>query len=239
GIGEVGKTTVSALISTATHKVVEVAISVDGTSMSPDYDLPAEKLAEYKTIAIISATAYDSFNGGLVTGATPDGTETSRTIKNAFKIIANYYYNSVVKFNVGYLTALQDTVYSYIEVVPTSLPTTGHALYVASAQYNGEDVIAIVASGNKDTETNDFIVSALISKSTKKIVKIVISVDGTTLDGCELPQSKLDAYKTVAITSATVFDTFDGAIQSGATHTSYAVRNALRVIATYFSSVKA
>ena len=95
-------------IDTATNKIF--AASMLSGRFYEGFEMPADKLALYNDVEIAAADAFDAFTDGLITdapvdvltsatgafadtmtGATPEGNDTSRAVRNCFIVAAQYY----------------------------------------------------------------------------------------------------------------------------------------------------
>lgn len=117
----------------------------------------------YLGVNVSVATAIDGVESGLVTGATPAGTETSRTIKNAFTIVAQVYSGNLETLSLGG----QDIVNSLAE------GATAVALKETS---KGDNASVIGVYANADTTV--YVVYSLPVGESKDASVYAVAVEG-------------------------------------------------------------
>lgn len=227
-VGACPSVTLIALVSTATDEIV--AFGFNGSLTSGGYEsyAPSEdQLKEaYLGVNVSVATAIDGVESGLVTGATPAGTETSRTIKNAFTIVAQVYSGNLETLSLGG----QDIVNSLAEgatAVALKETSKGDNASVIGVYANADTTVYVVYSLPVG-ESKDASVCAVAVEG-GKIAAVKMIADGST-GGYALSQETLDKYVGTDFTAASLAT---ANIQTGTTNSSDVLHNALLWAATY------
>ena len=248
GVGKSGAYTMAIIIDRATNKVAAVK-TIEMGATSSGYDLSQEQLDSYVGIEIADSTAFDTVpSNALVAGATGS----SKAINNAFKVVGAYYTiyylgGSAVdptEEYLGYLGQISTETFTKAEVDGSITISNGRLLLVAeSATQVGFYVESTSDGGNVDNGA--YRLAIVVDRATAQIASAKVIEEGATIPGYEVSQTTINAYVGQAITSATVFDTFEGGLidssslnagmtNTGWTQSSRTVRNAFQMVANYY-----
>ena len=246
---------VAIIVDRATAQIVSAKVIEDGATI-PGYEVGQTTIDAYVGQAITSGNVFDNFEGGLIdssslnAGMTNTGwTQSSRTVRNAFSIVANYYYNAFLggKYLADLETLATGETWTIVPFAP-STPYVDATILCLAQSSSGKVGIVVSAVSDGVNTTNimngEYIVAIIIDGATDEVLSAKIVKDGwVSMDIFAVPQEKVNAYVGTVITSATVFDTFEGGLvaaegylnygetNTGWTQSSRAVRHAFQAVA--------
>lgn len=215
--------TLIALVSTVTDQVVAFAFNGDITT-SGYSPCPTQEQLEgaYLNVDVSTATAFDDITDGIVSGAT----NTSDTIKNAFKMVAQVYSENLETLSLGTKAIVE-------EIAPGATATelkennAGDNAVVLSVYANADTTVYVVYGAPQGIASNAGVFAVAVKGGKITAVKMI---SDPSSGGYALSQDTLDKYVNADFT-ATGLATSN--VQTGTTFSSNVLHNALLWAATY------
>ena len=215
--------TLIALVSTVTDQVVAFAFNGDITT-SGYSPCPTQEQLEgaYLNVDVSTATAFDDITDGIVSGAT----NTSDTIKNAFKMVAQVYSENLETLSLGTKAIVE-------EIAPGATATelkennAGENAVVLSVYANADTTVYVVYGKPQGIASNAGVFAVAVKGGKITAVKMI---SDPSSGGYALSQDTLDKYVNADFT-ATGLATSN--VQTGTTFSSNVLHNALLWAATY------
>lgn len=215
--------TLIALVSTVTDQVVAFAFNGDITT-SGYSPCPTQEQLEgaYLNVDVTTATAFDDITDGIVSGAT----NTSDTIKNAFKMVAQVYSENLETLSLGTKAIVE-------EIAPGATATelkennAGENAVVLSVYANADTTVYVVYGKPQGIASNAGVFAVAVKGGKITAVKMI---SDPSSGGYALSQDTLDKYVNADFT-ATGLATSN--VQTGTTFSSNVLHNALLWAATY------
>lgn len=220
--------TLIALVSTVTDQVVAFAFNGAITSEGFENYAPTQEQLEdaYLGVNVSTATAFDSVDGGLVTGETATGTDTSRTIKNAFKMVAQVYSENLETLSLG-TKAIVEELAAGATASELKENNAGENAVVLSVYANADTTVYVVYGAPQGIASNAGVFAIAVKGGKITAVKMI---SDPSSGGYALSQDTLDKYVNADFT-ATGLATSN--VQTGTTFSSNVLHNALLWAATY------
>ena len=215
--------TLIALVSTVTDQVVAFAFNGDITT-SGYSPCPTQEQLEgaYLNVDVSTATAFDDITDGIVSGAT----NTSDTIKNAFKMVAQVYSENLETLSLGTKAIVE-------EIAPGATATelkennAGENAVVLSVYANADTTVYVVYGKPQGIASNAGVFAVAVKGGKITAVKMI---SDPSSGGYSLSQQTLDKYVGTDFTSSGLATSN---VQTGTTFSSNVLHNALLWAATY------
>lgn len=215
--------TLIALVSTVTDQVVAFAFNGDITT-SGYSPCPTQEQLEgaYLNVDVSTATAFDDITDGIVSGAT----NTSDTIKNAFKMVAQVYSENLETLSLGTKAIVE-------EIAPGATATelkennAGDNAVVLSVYANADTTVYVVYGKPQGIASNAGVFAVAVKGGKITAVKMI---SDPSSGGYALSQDTLDKYVNADFTESGLAT---GNVQTGTTFSSNVLHNALLWAATY------
>lgn len=215
--------TLIALVSTVTDQVVAFAFNGDITT-SGYSPCPTQEQLEgaYLNVDVSTATAFDDITDGIVSGAT----NTSDTIKNAFKMVAQVYSENLETLSLGTKAIVE-------EIAPGATATelkennAGENAVVLSVYANADTTVYVVYGAPQGIASNAGVFAVAVKGGKITAVKMI---SDPSSGGYALSQDTLDKYVNADFTESGLATSN---VQTGTTFSSNVLHNALLWAATY------
>lgn len=215
--------TLIALVSTVTDQVVAFAFNGDITT-SGYSPCPTQEQLEgaYLNVDVSTATAFDDITDGIVSGAT----NTSDTIKNAFKMVAQVYSENLETLSLGTKAIVE-------EIAPGATATelkennAGDNAVVLSVYANADTTVYVVYGAPQGIASNAGVFAVAVKGGKITAVKMI---SDPSSGGYALSQDTLDKYVNADFTESGLATSN---VQTGTTFSSNVLHNALLWAATY------
>ena len=220
--------TLVALVSTVTDQVVAFAFNGAITSEGFENYAPTQEQLEdaYLGVNVSTATAFDSVDGGLVTGETATGTDTSRTIKNAFKMVAQVYSENLETLSLG-TKAIVEEIAAGATATELKENNAGENAVVLSVYANADTTVYVVYGEPQGIASNAGVFAVAVKGGKITAVKMI---SDPSSGGYALSQDTLDKYVNADFTESGLATSN---VQTGTTFSSNVLHNALLWAATY------
>lgn len=215
--------TLVALVSTVTDEVV--AFTFNGGLTTEGYPTcPTQEQLEgaYLGVNVSTATAFDDITGGIVSGAT----NTSDTIKNAFKMVAQLYSANLDTLSLG-ASAIVEELAAGATASELKENNAGENAAVLGVYANADTTVYVVYGQPQGIASNAGVFAIAVKEGKITAVKMI---SDPSSGGYSLSQETLDMYVNTEFT-ATGLETSH--VQSGASYSSTVLHNALLWAATY------
>ncbi len=215
--------TLIALVSTVTDQVVAFAFNGDITT-SGYSPCPTQEQLEgaYLNVDVSTATAFDDITDAIISGAT----NTSDTIKNAFKMVAQVYSENLETLSLGTKAIVE-------EIAPSATATelkennAGENAVVLSVYANADTTVYVVYGKPQGIASNAGVFAIAVKGGKITAVKMI---SDPSSGGYALSQDTLDKYVNADFTESGLATSN---VQTGTTFSSNVLHNALLWAATY------
>ena len=215
--------TLIALVSTVTDQVVAFAFNGDITT-SGYSPCPTQEQLEgaYLNVDVSTATAFDDITDGIVSGAT----NTSDTVKNAFKMVAQLYSENLETLSLG-ASAIVEELAAGATASKLKENNAGDNAVVLSVYANADTTVYVVYGKPQGIASNAGVFAIAVKGGKITAVKMI---SDPSSGGYALEQATLDKYVNADFTESGLATSN---VQTGATFSSTVLHNALLWAATY------
>lgn len=215
--------TLIALVSTVTDQVVAFAFNGDITT-SGYSPCPTQEQLEgaYLNVDVSTATAFDDITDGIVSGAT----NTSDTIKNAFKMVAQLYSSNLDTLSLG-TSAIVEELAAGATATELKENNAGENAVVLGVYANADTTVYVVYGKPQGIASNAGVFAIAVKGGKITAVKMI---SDPSSGGYALSQDTLDKYVNADFTESGLATSN---VQTGTTFSSNVLHNALLWAATY------
>ena len=215
--------TLIALVSTVTDQVVAFAFNGDITT-SGYSPCPTQEQLEgaYLNVDVSTATAFDDITDGIVSGAT----NTSDTIKNAFKMVAQVYSENLETLSLG-TKAIVEEIAPGATASKLKENNAGENAVVLSVYANADTTVYVVYGEPQGIASNAGVFAIAVKGGKISALKML---SDPSSGGYALSQDTLDKYVNADFTESGLATSN---VQTGTTFSSNVLHNALLWAATY------
>lgn len=215
--------TLIALVSTVTDQVVAFAFNGDITT-SGYSPCPTQEQLEgaYLNVDVSTATAFDDITDGIVSGAT----NTSDTIKNAFKMVAQLYSSNLDTLSLG-ASAIVEELAAGATATELKENNAGENAGVLGVYANADTTVYVVYGAPQGIASNAGVFAVAVKGGKITAVKMI---SDPSSGGYALSQDTLDKYVNADFTESGLATSN---VQTGTTFSSNVLHNALLWAATY------
>ena len=215
--------TLIALVSTVTDQVVAFAFNGDITT-SGYSPCPTQEQLEgaYLNVDVSTATAFDDITDAIISGAT----NTSDTIKNAFKMVAQVYSENLETLSLG-TKAIVEEIAPGATASKLKENNAGENAVVLSAYANADTTVYVVYGKPQGIASNAGVFAVAVKGGKITAVKMI---SDPSSGGYALSQDTLDKYVNADFTESGLATSN---VQTGTTFSSNVLHNALLWAATY------
>lgn len=222
-VGDNPNITLIALVSTVTDQVVAFAFNGDITT-SGYSPCPTQEQLEgaYLNVDVSTATAFDDITDGIVSGAT----NTSDTIKNAFKMVAQVYSENLETLSLG-TKAIVEEIAPGATASKLKENNAGENAVVLGVYANADTTVYVVYGKPQGIASNAGVFAVAVKGGKITAVKMI---SDPSSGGYALSQDTLDKYVNADFTESGLATSN---VQTGMTFSSNVLHNALLWAATY------
>ncbi len=222
-VGDNPDITLIALVSTVTDQVVAFAFNGDITTSGYPICPTQEQLeAAYLGVNVSTATAFDDITDAIISGAT----NTSDTIKNAFKMVAQLYSSNLDTLSLG-ASAIVEELAAGATASELKENNAGENAVVLSVYANADTTVYVVYGKPQGIASNAGVFAVAVKGGKITAVKMI---SDPSSGGYALSQDTLDKYVNADFTESGLATSN---VQTGTTFSSNVLHNALLWAATY------
>lgn len=215
--------TLIALVSTVTDQVVAFTFNGDlTTSGYPTCPTQEQLEAAYLGVNVSTATAFDDITDAIISGAT----NTSDTIKNAFKMVAQLYSSNLETLSLG-ASAIVEELAAGATATELKENNAGDNAVVLGVYANADTTVYVVYGEPQGIASNAGVFAVAVKGGKITAVKMI---SDPSSGGYALEQATLDKYVNADFTESGLATSN---VQTGTTFSSTVLHNALLWAATY------